>query len=99
MNNDFSDSHSNEPSLATMFADDSVSNINNFDYYNNLVYFTRTSSKSTLKRHTHKTIQCRCYKAFNEDNFLNELAHILSSFNISQSNSNQNIFLTRRRFL
>ena len=63
------------------------------------ICFTRTTSKSTVKRHAHKAIKYRCYKAFNEDIFLNELAHTLSTFNVSQSDSNYNFSEWTRIFM
>ena len=47
------------------------------------ICFTRITSKSTEKRHIHKAIKYRCNKAFNKEIFLNELAHTLSTFNVS----------------
>ena len=48
------------------------------------------SDYDTIKRHEHQTIRYRCYKKFNEDDFLKELANSLNALSISQTESNEN---------
>ena len=70
-------------------ADVSVPSISLSDHYP--ISFTRTTSKHSVKRQEHQTIHYRCYKRFNEDNFLNELSDSLNTFSISQTDSNHNL--------
>ena len=51
------------------------------------VCFTRTVSKNQLKRGIHKTIQYRCYKNFNEEQFLNNLSETLNNIRFEHGNS------------
>ena len=69
-------------------ADVSVSSISLSDHYP--ISFTRTTSTHSVKRQEHQFIYYRCYKRFNEDNFLNELSDSLNTFSISQTDSNHN---------
>ena len=69
-------------------SDISVPYISLSDHYP--IGFTRTTSKNTIKRHEYQTIRYRCYKKFNEDDFLKELANSLNALSISQTESNKN---------
>ena len=42
------------------------------------ICFTRSASKANYQRHTHTTIKYRCYKKFNEDDFLFDLSEALA---------------------
>ena len=64
----------------------SVPSISLSDHYP--ISFTRTTSKHSVKRQGHQTINYRCYKKFNEDDFLNELSNSLNTLFISQTDSN-----------
>ena len=57
------------------------------------VCFTRTVSKNQLKRGIHKTIQYRCYKNFNEEQFLNNLSETLNNIRFEHGNSDSNFSL------
>ena len=59
----------------------------------NPICFTRSTSKHQLKWKSHKTIQYRCFKNFNEDTFLNDLSQNLNNMTCSATDSNIN-FLT-----
>ena len=54
------------------------------------ICFTRTSSKNTVKRQHHLTIQYRCNKKFTDYTFSSDLPHLLNALIISQTDSNQN---------
>ena len=69
-------------------ADVSVPCISFSDHYP--ISFTRSASKHNIKRQEHETIQYRCYKKFNDDDFLNELSTSLNMLSISQTNSDLN---------
>ena len=69
-------------------ADVSVPSIVLSDHYQ--ISFTRTTSKHSVKRQVNQTIHYRCYKRFNEDDFLNELSNSLDILFISQTDSNHN---------
>ena len=69
-------------------SDISVPSIAISDHYP--ICFTRTSTKHSVKRQQHKTIQYRCYKKFSEQSFLNELSTALDQLVISDSDTNSN---------
>ncbi|MCW4336379.1 MAG: reverse transcriptase domain-containing protein [Candidatus Thiodiazotropha endolucinida] len=54
------------------------------------ICFTRKTSKNTIKRKDHQTIQYRCFKTFSDDIFLKELSDALQTFNVTQNNPNEN---------
>ena len=55
------------------------------------ICFTRTTSKKTIKRKDHQTIQCRCFKTFSDEIFLRELSNALQTFNVTQNNSEKKL--------
>ena len=52
--------------------------------------FTSSTSKRIIKRQTHQNIQYRCFNKFSDDAFLNELSNALSSFQVNQTDCDQN---------
>ena len=54
------------------------------------ICFTRSASKTSYQRHNHTTIKFRCYKKFNEDDFLLDLSEALSLTEISNNDSTKN---------
>ena len=61
--------------------DISVPSIAISDHYP--ICFTRSTSKINFKRQSHKPIQYRYYKKFNEERFLTDLSGSLNSVNLS----------------
>ena len=75
-------------SISENIAETLVPNIAISDHYP--ICFTRSTSKHQLKRKSHKTIQYRCFKKFNEDSFLNDLSQNLNNMTYSATDSNIN---------
>lgn len=75
-------------SISDNIAETFVPNIAISDHYP--VCFTRSTSKNQIKRKSHKTIQYRCFKKFNENSFLNELSQNLNNMTYSATDSNMN---------
>lgn len=63
------------------------------------ICFTRCTSKNQFKRHTHKTIQYRCYTKFNEELFHRDLSHAMDSFDVYLDNTNSNFENWSSRFM
>ena len=75
-------------SIPENIAETFVPNIAISDHYP--ICFTRSTSKHQLKRKSHKTIQYRCFKKFNEDTFLSDLSENLNNMTCSATDSNIN---------
>ena len=75
-------------STSDKVTDISVPSIAISDHYP--ICFTRSTSKINFKRQSHKSIQYRCYKKFNEERFLTDLFESLNSVNLSNSDSDHN---------
>ena len=75
-------------STSDKVTDISVPSIAISDHYP--ICFTRSTSKINFKRQSHKSIQYRCYKKFNEERFLTDLSESLNSVNLSNSDSDHN---------
>ena len=54
------------------------------------ICFTRSTAKRQLKRHDHKSINYRCFRKFNENDFCNDLSIALNTLHTSNSDTNQN---------
>ena len=83
-------------SVSSNVAETFVSCIAISDHYP--VSFTRKVSKNQLKRRQHETIQYRCYKKFDEQQFLDNLSETLNGLNFSKGNTNSNFTLWTSSF-
>ena len=51
---------------------------------------TCSTAKRQLKRHDHKSINYRCFKKFNENDFCNDLSLALNALHTTDADTNQN---------
>ena len=54
------------------------------------ICFTRCTAKRQLKRHEHRSMDYRCFKSFNDDDFCNELAIAINTIQTSDTDCNHN---------
>ena len=63
------------------------------------ICFTRSASKANCQRHTHTAIKYRCYKKFNEDDFLFDLSEALAFIEISNNDSSKKFKIWTSTFI
>ena len=52
--------------------------------------FKRTTTQQQVKRTSHKTIKYRCYKKFNDENFLQDVSNSMSNLELYQCDLHKN---------
>ena len=55
------------------------------------ICITRSTAKRQVKRHDHKSINYRCFKTFNENDFCNDLSLALNTLHATDADTNKNL--------